>query len=211
MKKKLLLALFFVLAAALSLDALKIEEISVRSFGYIVFNQTSENAPYVFTNGLGTGITLAFNKSIALEPALDIFTSYYGFNADDRPLPVDESERYIYMVQLIIDPAFVFRIHFTKDLMLKLLAAPSFIISFPLRSWDDGNERYDETFTYLYGKLRFLEPMIGAAIQYQITTKIALEFKAKCYFPLFHIWDGEDLQFQDQMRLALSLGFQFGL
>lgn len=204
--------LYLFLLTAFSSFSLELETINAGSNFYLIFNQTTDNAPYVFNTGLEGGITLGFSDLFAFEPTLGFYDIYYGLSSSDRPLPVDQAERRLTVVTLVIDPIFALRFNLFDKARLSLFASPSFFITFPLKTWwDDGNNQTGYVFSYLYSSLRFFQPMAGVAFSYGITESMLLEIRGKVYIPVFHIWDMEELQFQDQMKVSITLNFKFKL
>ena len=185
---------------------------TVRNVFYLILNQSAEDSPYVFAHGLGAGLDMNVGTIFSLEPSVELYLNYYGFNSDERPLPVEESNRDIYLLFVVVDSNFVFHFPVSETIKFDLFASPSFFLPIPLRDWwDPGSERYDEVFGYLYGAFRFFQPMGGAAFVWNVSDTMAFEIRTKVYIPVFHIWDMEFLEFQDQMRIGLSIGFQFQL
>jgi hypothetical protein len=64
---------------------------------------------------------------------------------------------------------------------------------------------------YFYGAARFLYPEARVFLRWQIVDTVGLVFSVRGFYPLAHLWDGQNLSFWDEFMVCGTLGFSVRL
>ncbi len=169
----------------------------------------STGAPDPLLTPLGVGTTFILQDNISFDPALFIYGMNYGFQTWDRPRPAQIEQREMYVISLLIDPAFAFTYNLTPVIDWGFLLSPAMIFRIPLFPAEGEDPAYGEMMNYFIGHGRFLYPGAGLFLNVDVNNLVSFRPALRCYLPVFHLWDGDP--FLDQLTLMLDLGFRFNL
>ncbi len=201
----------FVLSGALF--AIEFSSLDVHSGMLYQFDVAAEDestgAPDPLLTPLGIGTTFALKDNISFDPTLFIYGMNYGFQTWDRPRPAQIEQREMYVISLLIDPAFAFTYPLTPAIDWGFLLSPAMIFRIPLFPAEGEDPAYGEMMSYFIGPGRFLYPGAGAFLDIEINKLLSFRPALRGYLPVFHLWDGDP--FLDQLTLVLDLGFRFNL
>lgn len=160
----------------------------------------------------GFAVALPILSFMRFEPGLDLYFTYYGYSDSlGRAVPVAEENRsssvFGFMLNLPFD--FSFRIAkvvgfhasvgMTADLRLCLLADES----------ADAKAEHEQIVQYFWGGARWIYPSASFGFDFPFTDKYYLGVDLRAWYPMYHLWTGEDLPFVENLRVALGLRLSY--
>ena len=163
--------------------------------------------PLVTPLGIGTSFTL--NDQVNFDPAVFIYGMNYAFQSWDRPRPAQIEQREMYVLNLLLDPAFTFTYTFNNRIDWGFLLSPALILRIPLFPAPGEDAAYGEMLSYFIGPARFFYPGAGLFLDMEVNQILSFRPALRAYLPVFHLWDGDPLL--DQLTVFLDLGFRFKL
>ena len=141
-----------------------------------------------------------------LEYGFLTFGTYYRLAAG-RALPAELEQRDFWvqgiLASLRLGPEFMLG----EKVSLGLKGGVSLLLRVPVPLFDDATGDWGDLAMYFYQKLRFIYPEAGLSATLPLQERLSLRLSVRAYFPLFHLWDGEDTPFTDQLLAGLLLGF----
>ena len=85
------------------------------------------------------------------------------------------------------------------------------MIRVPIPLFADVQDEFGGIFGYFYAMARFIYPETEIFTRFTITEDFDLNISIRAYYPLFHLWDGENLSFFDQFMLGGFIGLVYKL
>ena len=217
---------------AATLSAISIESFDV-SGGVIWIGNTGDNtAPSPITSTLAVSIPIRFSPVVLIVPELGYFGGTYGIE-NDRTVPVEiEFKDSVFVASFLASPRVVFAFNLSPSLILGASVGPTVVIRVPTVAWGEGETQREEIVAYQYASARFFYPEVGLLFDWAIPlnvdipsdldqgegedsstnqSRVHLAVNVRGYLPVFHLWDGENLPFHDQLMVSGSAVLRFFL
>lgn len=212
--RKLSLIIFIIvipqLLPALDLD---LEGIQFNSGTAIILNAediTVSPAPFQVCSLLGVSVPMKFGDVLYFEPGLRIFFMNVLLDSDTyKPVPAAiETKDRISVINIEIRQEIGAEFDISETMHFGLTGAPNIMLRFPLTAFDDAGEtEKTAVLEYYFSSLRFLDIYAGVFWAWDFADNMVLKLKAGTDIPIYHIWDGDDADFYDQMRITPELSF----
>ncbi len=160
------------------------------------------------TQTLGASLLIRTDGPLFLVPSIDLLGTYYDTSGTRAVLAAASSESGTSFVTggalLGLQAGMVYPV--ATDLEMGGALGLDLFLRFPLELQNTAADTRDGL-AYFYGSGRFIFPEARFITRWNVTEGVALVFTLRGMFPVFHIWDGENLPFYDQLLAALDLGF----
>lgn len=205
-----LIFLLFPIFTASTLDWLGLDA------SLIVLINTDENsAPSPFLNTFGMSLPFLYNDTpLYWESSLLLFGTHYQHsfegNVDaadsSRPLftPAEiEKANSLWVLGVLLDTRFGYLFELNDRIRLGGSGGLAFVFRLPLLAIEDGDQYRGAAFGYFF--TRFLYPEVELAFHWDVLDTLGLSLTVRGLFPLFHLWDGEQVSFADQMMVMGNL------
>ncbi|MFA6508090.1 MAG: hypothetical protein WCT14_18450 [Treponemataceae bacterium] len=178
---------------------------------------SGDPAPILFSPGFAVALPLL--SFIKFEPGLDLYFTYYGYATDlGRAVPIALENRsaavYGFMLNLPLD--FSFRIAklvgfhasvgMTADLRLCLVADG---LDNDAQGLADATAQTGQVASYFWGAGRWLYPSASIGFDFPFTKNYFLGVDLRAWYPLYHLWSGENLPVTENLRFALGLRLSY--
>jgi hypothetical protein len=208
------IALLAVLLGVPDAYSITFSEVYVNPGLVMVFTTDPAAAPSPIVVTIGVSVPMEISSLFFIETGLDIFGVNYRYT-DTRAVPATiEHADGFFTPSFLIGVQAGIRYPLTETLVIGGTAGADILIRFPLELVNDSSESIadrDPAMEYFYGSLRFLYPETRIFLRWQAVEQLGLVFSVRALYPVFHLWDGENLPFLDQLMLAGSLGFAIKL
>ena len=181
----------------------------------LLINTDQDSAPSPLLNTLGVSIPfLGGDNPLYWEASLLFFNTHYqhsiGANGMDRFTPAEiEKADSLWTLGLILDTRFGYALKLGDTVRIGGAAGLAAVFRLPLIAIEQGGEYQGPAMSYFL--TRFLYPELEIAVHWDILKSMGLAIAVRGLFPLFHIWDGENLPFFDQMMIMGNLEFRIFL
>jgi hypothetical protein len=176
----------------------------------MVFATDPLAAPSPIVATIGASMPIDISDLFFVEPAIDIFGVNYSY-ADVRAVPATiEAADGFFTACILIGAQAGARFTLTEVLEIGGTVGADVLVRFPMEFVNNSEaslEDRDPAMAYFYGALRFIYPETRVFLRWQVVEQIGLVFSVRALYPVFHLWDGENLPFLDQLMIAGSLGF----
>jgi hypothetical protein len=149
------------------------------------------------------GMTFPFSKKLSifdLESSFLLTGTYYQYE-NDRASPAEPEHRDFAMVCILGDFRAVYRFLNRESFSLGADFGLSAFLRIPIPLFPDASENFGKTLAYLYA-FRFLYPETGFFGTYNILENIDLKLSLRAYWPLYLLWDGEQLPFPEGLLVS---------
>ena len=195
--------------------ALSVKSIEARAGLLWLGNSSTEGAPSPLLDTVGIALPITITPAISIAPELDFTGTQYQlqvYSDPTRAVPTEiEFANSVWYLGILLDLPFRYTFPLSKQTALGFGVSPAFLLRIPTVSWGTGGSEAGAMSAYLFGKGRFFYPSAQVFFDWQVLSGLALEFRLRGFFPIFHIWDGEGLPFWDQMMIDGNVGFRFSL
>ena len=125
-------------------------------------------------------------------------------DATGRFAPAEiERANSLWVLGVLLDTRFGYAFELSDTLRLGGAAGLALVFRLPLIAFEDAGQYQADAFSYFL--IRFLYPEIEIALHWDLLKDIGISFALRGLFPLFHIWDGEDVLFVDQLIIMGNL------
>lgn len=213
MKRNPLILLTLPLLLAVNIHALDITALDFHSGLLWMIDEPADDegtgAPDPLLTPVGFGLTIPLNGRMSLDPALFLFGSNYAFQEWDRPRPAQIEQREMYVLSLMIDPAFAFTYQWRDNLSWGYLLSPTLLFRIPTITAPGEEAAHSEMLSYFIGPGRFIFPQAGLFMEWRVNERISFRPAVRTYLPIFHLWDGDPLL--DQLTVFFNAGFRLKL
>lgn len=213
MKRNPLILLALPLLLAVNIHALDITALDFHSGLLWMIDEPADDegtgAPDPLLTPVGFGLTIPLNGRMSLDPALFLFGSNYAFQEWDRPRPAQIEQREMYVLSLMIDPAFAFTYQWRDNLSWGYLLSPTLLFRIPTITAPGEEAAHSEMLSYFIGPGRFIFPQAGLFMEWRVNERISFRPAVRTYLPIFHLWDGDPLL--DQLTVFFNAGFRLKL
>jgi hypothetical protein len=166
---------------------------------YMVTTQ-EEAAPSPLVNSLGLGLKFSLGNWIVLKAGIQGFGNYYGFtsNGDGRLIPIEYELRDFWVLSSILDLKVGLNIPMGKVFGITGAVGPAFVLRFPFASFPDMVSKQDQATSYFFSGTRYVYLESDVAFDWQISEKMGVSFGIRFFYPIFTLWNGEEVAFPDQ-------------
>ncbi len=208
MKAKVVIAAFVLALAPAFAFSLSLTEVDVNA-GLLYIGSAPPQAPAI-TQSLGVSLLIRSDGAFFFQPSIDFLYAYYEWDGNRAVLAPYESGTSFFTIGALIGMQAGIMYPVTKDLELGGAAGLDLYLRFPLELQNTGADTSDGL-AYFYGQGRFIFPETRFIARWHVTDGVTLAFTLRGMYPIFHIWDGESLPFNDQLLAAFNLGFAIAL
>ncbi len=201
------------LLAASGARALSVKTVDIDGGLMWIGNSSSEGAPSPVLSTIGVALPMYLTSRLSIAPELDFFGTQYQLSSDGtRAIPTEiETGSQVWCAIFLLDFPVRYDFPLSKILTLGVGASPSLLLRVPVFPYGSGQDEEGTMLSYFYGLGRFFYPTAESYLDYQILPKVAVEIRLKAFIPLFHLWDGEDLPFWDQLMIAGNVGLKISM
>lgn len=237
MKKPVCILILLLFAALLSYS-LGLESFDIKSGMIWIGNAAvdpagTDAAPSPLTTVVGISLPIRLSNIFLIAPELRYYGVPYGMEYG-RAVPVEqEFADWAWVMGLLIEPRAVFDFPIQRWLSLGVYVSPTILVRIPARTW--GAADTTAIASYLYDQTRYLYPEVGFYFDWRIPSNkrsieaeslnegefekpegeegivINLVVDLGAYFPIFHIWDGENAPLWDQFMVSGTIGLKFAI
>ncbi len=162
------------------------------------------------TQTLGVSFLLESDGPWFLIPSIEFLGTYYEWTGSRAvPTGYEVGTGVLTFGSLLSLQAGVFY-PVTKGLEVGGAVGLAAFLRFPAESQNSAADT-GSGLTYFYGEGRFLYPEASLFTKWHVADGVTLVFTLRGTYPIFHLWDGENLPFYDQLLAGFDLGFAIGL
>lgn len=207
----LLIAVFSTAVYSFELESIDLRS-SLTWIGNSDTSQGSEIDPVIVLPGLSFSFRLS--DVVRFAPGLELSLDEYALVASGRAVPTQiETGSAVGPLAVVagvaVSTPWYFGFFPVPELELAAAVSPTVYFRFPLLPIENTDPA--AIGAYLLGMGRFLYPELRLHIGYRRGPTVAFALEGRALFPIFHIWDEEDLPFWDQLILGGSLSIRFFL
>jgi len=168
----------------------------------------STGAPDPLLTPIGAALSFPLNERASFDPGIYIFGLNYGFQEWDRPRPAQIEHREMYVVSLLLNPAFVFTLPWTERISWGMMLSPSLLLRIPTVAAEGEEAAHSDMLSYFMGAGRFIFPEAGVFLDIGINEKLSFRPGLRFFLPVFHLWDGDPLVDQSLIYFDAALRFR---
>ncbi len=199
---------------SLSAYSFKVPYISADAGILYLGNSDTDSAPSPILRTIGTTVPFFYQSlldelTFVIKGQILFWSGYYYFNGS-RALPQEveaPGEKWNWVLATTIDPRFAFEYSFNHSITAGLDIGLAFLLRFPIISSESSSENSSQILQYFFSNGRFFYPENNLYIIWNVFDNLALSFSLKFMYPIFHLWDTENLPFYDQFILSALIGF----
>jgi hypothetical protein len=175
--------------------------------GLVLLGSTDpESAPSPIMPALGIVFPLRALGPFVLESSVLLFGTYYQY-ANDRASPAEPEFRDFWMEAILGDVRLRHEWRFSDKVHAGADAGLALLLRAPIPLSSEAAENFGATVGYVYGAARFLYPETGLFGRFAVLDNLDLKVSLRAAWPLYLLWDGEQLPFPEGMLLSGILGF----
>jgi len=195
----------------LSLSGAHIESLDVQGGLLWIGNAVENQQPNPLIPFPGFALPIRISKHFLIEPSLEFYKYFYEITTGDKAIPTQiETQNNRQIWGLLVSPRFVFDFPISPRNSLGFFISPVFLFRIPGIAVDQATAPDSSVFTsYFYGAGRFFYPETSLRFTWRASDGVVLKINIRALYPIFHIWDEEDLPFYDQMLLSVGISFSF--
>ncbi len=208
-----LAALFVATVAVSPGQALSLDGIGLNTGVLLIgTDQTLPNvAPFP-----AVGLTFGFSLPISLvgpffmEPALDIYTMDYTFSGNRaEPATADAGASFL-TIGTLVGLQIGARIPFGNTMGMEMSVGMDALLRFPVYPYYNSQSAIDaaaSAWGYFFGAEHYLYPETRLSLKWQFMDGVVVVLSLGAFFPLAHLWDGQNLSLLDEFMVKAGLGF----
>ena len=203
----ILIVLF--IAIPIYTNASGIDRISIDSGLIYIGNSDQNSAPSPILRTIGANIPLFRSGLFVISTGMQFWGSFYAYNGQ-RVLPQETEapgDLWNWILASMLDSRFGIEYPFNKTLTAGSDIGLSFLLRFPIVSSKAAKPDRLSVMQYFFSKGRFLYPETSIYLIWNVYKRVGVSFTVKSYYPVFHLWDGENLPFYDQLLITGLLSF----
>ncbi|MQY76699.1 MAG: hypothetical protein GH155_03630 [Spirochaeta sp.] len=174
-----------------------------------LINSDQDSAPSPLMPTLGFSRPFWKRGIFTLDGGALFFGTYYQYQ-NDRALPAEIEHRDFLVLASLVDarigPEFIINNRLKAGGGLGL----ALFIRLPIPLFDDIKDDFTPLLGYFYAG-RFVYPETEIYTAWKLNDKLELKTSIRVLFPIFHLWDGEELPFVDQMLISGLIGIRYTL
>ena len=212
--KRLALAVML-LAVPLGAFALTLTQVTLEP-GLLVIGNTDEPStgptPILLTQSLGASFPLAIAGPFFLEPSASLFGTWYEYTGTRAVPGARESGDSFFVLGTLLAVRAGAAFPVSSKVSLGGALGLDLLVRIPLDLESGAAARTDDrraSLGYFYGMARFLYPETSLFCAWRLTERFGLTFTVRAMHPVFHLWDGENLSYLDQLMIAGQVGFTY--
>ena len=114
-----------------------------------------------------------------------------------------------FVMGALLDAVAAYTIPLGDALAFRLYGGLAVSVRVPFALFPDVEAQGGSTAAYFYDKARFLYPETGLALAWHVTDTMDLVISSEVFFPIYHLWDGENREFFDEAMVSTALGLSF--
>jgi len=194
------------------LEALELTAFDIHSGLLWMIDEPADNettgAPDPLLTPVGVALSYPLNSRASFDPGIYVFGLNYGFQEWDRPRPAQIEHREMYVVSLLLNPAFVFTFPWTERISWGTMLSPSLLLRIPTLAAEGEEAAHSDMLSYFMGAGRFLFPEAGLFLDIAVNEKISFRPGLRFFLPVFHLWDGDPLVDQSLIYFDAALRFR---
>ncbi len=177
-------------------------------------NSDTDSAPSPILRTIGTTVPFFYqevtdNLTFVMKGEMLFWGNYYTFNGT-RAVPQEveaPGEKWNWVLATTIDPRFALEYNFNESITAGLDLGLVLLLRFPIVSSETSGEDSSHILQYFFGMGRFFYPENNLYIIWNVFDNLSLSFNLKATYPIFHLWDKENLPFYDQLIFTGLIGF----
>jgi hypothetical protein len=177
-----------------------------------------EGGPSPLLMAGGVGLPLEFTDLLSLEPELSFFGTQYQLadqaatDGSTVPKAVPTEIEYaasLWVLTVMVNVPFRLTFHPVDKISLGGGIHTALLFRIPTLGWGGDDLDRASIAAYFYKKLRFYYPGAGFFLNWKFSERLGFHFRLAALFPIFHLWDGENIKFYDQLMLLGRVGLRF--
>lgn len=198
----------FALLLGAAWPALALGDLTYEGGLHLLINTREDGAPSPILAGLGASLLLWHPGAWRVEGGVQLFGAYYEYVAG-RAVPAEIEQREFLVLALLADLRLATELRLNERFAFGGSAGLGLLLRLPIPLDRYAREAaFQPTLGYLYG-WRFLYPQTGMYTRWRINERLELLTTLRVSYPIFHLWDGEELPFADQMIFSGLVGLRF--
>ena len=211
--------LFFILVTTLIIPAtaaaFELQGIHINAGKTFILNAEPievSPAPLPVVSTAGVSVPMKFNSILYFEPGLRFYGTNVILSAENKAVPAaEETKNRVFVLNCELRPEIGALFELGESISLGVTGAPQFTFRVPVKGFDDAETGEHKTTVrdYYFSRARFLGIYAGGLFSWNINENTAFRLKAGTNLPIYHIWDGDDSGFHDQLSIAAELGIVF--
>jgi len=169
-------------------------------------------APTVVAPMLGVAVPMTFTDILYFEPGLRFYTTIVTLTDDNKAVPAaDETAGSVSVLNCELRPEIGAIFDIGETIAIGVTGAPVLTFRIPVNAEDEENGESHKTAVseYYYGSARFLGFYAGGFFSWAFGGHSVLRLKAGTNLPVYHLWDGDDAGFYDQLVIEPEIGMVF--
>ncbi|MBA7698200.1 hypothetical protein ES703_106875 [subsurface metagenome] len=170
----------------------------------LIGNTEQEAAPHPLLPTVGLTLPLISGPLFYTETGFLLFGTYYQYE-NQRATPVELENQGFLVIAALIDARLGLRFSISRIFKLGGSAGLGLLLRAPIPLFPDARSNVGPTLSYFYG-FRFLYPETELFAQIAVSKDFDLKLSFRAYYPIFHLWDGENLPFFDQFMVSALVG-----
>jgi hypothetical protein len=177
--------------------------------GLVLLGSTDpQSAPSPIMPALGAVFPLRSLGPLTLESSLLLFGTYYQYvAANDRASPAEPEHRGFWMQCILGDARLRYDWRLSDKIRAGADAGLALLLRVPIPLSSEAGQDFGATLGYVYGAARFLYPETGLFARFSVLENLELKLSLRAAWPVYLLWDGEQLPFPEGMLLSGILGF----
>ena len=207
-----------ILIIPVTVFAVEVEGVQILAGPAFIFNgETVENSPapppMPFLSGISVPMT--FTEVLYFEPGLRLYGTKVALITKDDvykavPAAIETADR-VHVLNIELRPEIGAVFNLNENIMLGVTGAPVLTFRFAYEAFDDAEDGEDMSIVnqYYLSAVRYLSIYAGGFFSWGFADNMALRLKVGTTLPVYHIWDGDDVGFYDQLSIEPEIGFVF--
>lgn len=211
------ISFLFLIAVAVSADPFP-ESLRWSFSGSVLFipeDNGLESDPMPVLAVPGVSAAYPLSESVALEAALDLYGTYYGYSYSlERAVPFAIENRSSFVLGSVFGMQAVYKLSFKDDITIRVYGGPAFdlrlcLIAGGLEGEDreDAAEQTADISRYFWSGGRFFLPVLGSGLDFVSTEHFVVGVDGRIWIPVYKLWTNEDLPAVEGWRAALGIRF----
>lgn len=179
----------------------------------------SDSMPVLPSPGAGFGFSPFANQSIRLEATIDMYFSTYGYDFTlDRAVPKAWENRSAFVWGSVFGFQGAYFFNINPNMTIRVYGGPAadlrIVLTAPdlnesMDPMDEIHREVDAVFKYFWSGGRWLLPVLGTGMDFELNSGFRLGFDMRVWFPLYKVWTNEDLPAIEGWRFGIGARVTF--